>query len=204
MKGLKIMSYCRITDASVILDGREVAVCNPKDEDPWLLQIYKAMDIHYPKFHKMDNLCKAGFLGAEMAVNDDTQDNKEDWAVVTFNRSSSLDDDTAYQKTIADADNYFPAPSVFVYTLPNILSGEIAIRHKIMGESAHYITKEFSAERICEAFNDLVSEGKINTIVGGWAEYFQGHVDVLMFKVSVNEEDKQLLTINNILKLWKI
>ena len=73
-----------------------------------------------------------------------------------------------------------------------------------MGESAHYITKEFSAECICKVFNDLVAEGKINTIVGGWAEYYQGHVDVLMLKISVNEEDKQILTINNILKLWKI
>ena len=40
-----------------------------------------------------------------------------------YRKSGSLADDTNYQKTIADKDNYFPSPSVFVYTLPQYRDG---------------------------------------------------------------------------------
>jgi len=203
MKQLKIMSYCRITDCSVIADGKVLVRYDPGDEDPWLLQIYKALDIRYPKFHKMDNLCKAGFIGAEMVMKDDDMEDKEDWAVVTFNRSSSSDNDIAYQKTIADPGNYYPAPSLFVYTLPNILTGEIAIRHRIFGESSHFISREFPPESICNAFHDVIAGSDARTIIGGWTEYWEGKPDVLMLKASLEEEGKLTLTINNIIELWK-
>ena len=60
---------------------------------------------------------------------------REDRAVVFFNRSASLQADTAYQATIQDPDNFYPSPAAFVYTLPNIVTGEIAIRNKYFGET---------------------------------------------------------------------
>jgi len=103
-----------------------------------IAEFYRSLQIDYPKFYKMDNLSKLGFLASEMIFND--EDNRfiprEDIAVICFNSSSSLDIDTQYQKTIHDNENYFPSPSLFVYTLPNIVTGEIAIRNKFLGETS--------------------------------------------------------------------
>ena len=41
-----------------------------------------------------------------------------------------------FQETIQHADSYYPSPALFVYTLPNIVTGEIAIRNKYYGETS--------------------------------------------------------------------
>ena len=97
--------------------------------DDQLAQLYRNIGMSYPKFFKMDRLCKAGILGAEMLLKDydfDHENVKADWGIVLMNSASSLDNDRRYQETIA-TDNYYPSPAVFVYTLANIVTGEIAI-----------------------------------------------------------------------------
>ena len=90
-----------------------------------ITNFYRSLQVDYPKFFKMDGLSKLGFLASEMILNDDENrfTPREDVAVICFNSSSSLDIDMQYQETIADNENYFPSPSLFVYTLPNIVTG---------------------------------------------------------------------------------
>ena len=63
-------------------------------------------------------------------------------AIILFNSSSSICADKEYNKTIRNKQDYFPSPSVFVYTLPNIVTGEIAIRNLYHGETSFYIMPE--------------------------------------------------------------
>ena len=72
-------------------------------------------------------------------------------------------------------ENYFPSPSVFVYTLPNIVIGEIAIRHKIYGESSFYITEKFSAIQIFNSITDIFNTDKISSLLCGWTEYYDNN-----------------------------
>lgn len=177
-----IKSYCRITNNALILNGENIPVVR-SEGGAWLDDIYRSQKLQYLKFFKMDNLCKAGFLAAELVVNDIGLDRsvlKDDIAIVCFNRSSSLDDDAAYQTTIRDAESYFPSPSVFVYTLANIVTGEIAIRNKIAGESSFYITERFSPQRVLEAIEDVFADDSVKGLLCGWTEYFEGNCDVLM------------------------
>lgn len=97
-----------------------------------LVDLYRTHIGDYPKFFKMDPLSRLGFVATELLLK---QCPKADYGVLLFNRSSSLADDTAFQATIQDRTNWFPSPALFVYTLPNIVTGEIAIRNHFQTET---------------------------------------------------------------------
>ncbi|MBQ3675738.1 MAG: hypothetical protein II926_00020 [Bacteroidales bacterium] len=197
----RITSYCRITNDAVVVNGEKHTI--PRTDSPWLSDIYHAENLSYPKFFKMDNLAKAGFLGAELTLKDlniDKTEPKQNIAVICCNRSSSLDDDTAYQHTIQSADNYFPSPAVFVYTLANIVTGEISIRNKIMGESAFYVLEHFNPQKFCSFVRGAFSDKTIDACLCGWVEYFNGNCDVLFAYVTRNELKNLDLHIENLYK----
>lgn len=97
-----------------------------------LVELYRTHIGDYPKFFKMDPLCRLGLVTTELLLK---QSPKADYGVLLFNRSSSLADDSAFQATIQDHNNWFPSPALFVYTLPNIVTGEISIRNHFMTET---------------------------------------------------------------------
>ncbi len=124
----------------------------------------------------------------------------ESTAVVFANRSSSLDNDKRFQETIS-RDNYFPSPAVFVYTLPNIVTGEVAIRNKIMGETSFFILESFDAEKMMIFADWAFSSAGIRRVLCGWTEYLDGHCDVLVMMVEKESDqgmDFNKQNINNI------
>ncbi len=96
---------------------------------------YRYFNISYAKFFKMDNLCKLGFLASELLLrkrkNISEKYPGDEVGILLSNAGSSIDTDRNHQKSISERDEYFPSPSVFVYTLANIVIGEICIRHKL-------------------------------------------------------------------------
>lgn len=128
-----------------------------------LMDLYRSLAGDYPKFFKMDTLCKLGFLLTEMLVADDTNrfQQREDRAVLVFSREGSLADDRHYASSMAD----FPSPALFVYTLPNIISGEISIRNKYAGETSAYVIDRYDRDLIDnlvrQAFQDPVTESAV-------------------------------------------
>ncbi|MCR4737295.1 MAG: 3-oxoacyl-ACP synthase [Bacteroidales bacterium] len=189
---ISVISECKINDDSVILNGQTI-ITRTGESDNWMADIYHSIGMQYPKFFKMDNLCKAGTLAAELLLKDvdfDRETVKPDWAVVLMNQASSLDDDRHYQATIQDADNYYPSPAIFVYTLANIVTGEIAIRHKIGGESSFYVFPAFSSELVQKTIDQcFAANPELTQIICGWVDYDNGRCDVRMYLVQ--------LTINN-------
>lgn len=169
-----ITKYCTISPQAVILNGKIIY----QPEEPlamhdYLSEIYSQLGIDYRKFYKMDALSKLGFLSAELLLDGISHEfPKQDMALILFNSSSSLDADKTYQRTIDDRDNFFPSPSEFVYTLPNIVTGEIAIRNKIYGETMFYVFKEFHAETICGIINDTMSQAGTKHALTGWVDVY--------------------------------
>lgn len=142
---------------------------------------YRSEKVSYPKFFKMDNLSKAGFLVSELMFREaglNIENPKKDMAIILCNRSSSSDDDLTYLQSIKDKDNYFPSPSVFVYTLPNIVAGEIAIRNKIFGETSFYVSENYSKEMMMRQVNNVFSTKSVNYILFGWVEALKGNYEV--------------------------
>ena len=145
--------------------------------------IYGHIGADYRKFYKMDALSKLGFISSEILLARlDKESPKEDMGIVLFNRNSSLETDRRYQKTIQNKEDFFPSPAEFVYTLPNIVTGEIAIRNKIYGETAFYIASDFCSDSICEVVDDMMNLAGMKYVLAGWTEVdaFTGDINGLM------------------------
>ena len=198
---LFIKTYSKITDKSASVNGNEVAVMEA--DGRFLASLYRTLKIDYPKFFKMDNLSKLGFLASELIFKDDETRfvSREDLAVICFNRSSSLDADVMYQNTIQQADNYFPSPSVFVYTLPNIVTAEIAIRNKLYGETSFYVSEQPNAEQIFGTVKNAFQDKTTRSVLVAWVEYFEEKSEVFMMLVEADKFSEIPFTINKITEL---
>jgi 3-oxoacyl-[acyl-carrier-protein] synthase-1 len=121
----------------------------------------------------MDSLCKLGFIASELLLKAEGKEHfKESTnrAVVLMNRSSSVAADLKYLSTI-QPDNYFPSPSHFVYTLPNIVTGEIAIRNHYQGETAFYILPEKNEVLMSQILTATSCDPRTDSILAGWVDY---------------------------------
>ena len=160
----KVQKEIEITPTSVLLDGQQIATTETGEK--MLVELYRRFAGDYPKFFKMDTLCRLGFIAAEILIKEPTSNGQQPTAVILANRSASIKNDTDYLATISEG-NYYPSPALFVYTLPNIVTGEIAIRHHIQGETSFYILNnpEQLEQIILSTFNFQLS-----TLIVGWCE----------------------------------
>jgi 3-oxoacyl-[acyl-carrier-protein] synthase-1 len=179
---LYIYKYCYIAGKHASVNGQPVFTVATEPGNGFLTALYRSLKTDYPKFFKMDGLSKLGFLASELIFGGDAQRfaPRRDMAVICFNRSSSLDTDRAYQATIRHGEDYFPSPSVFVYTLPNIVAAEIAIRNKIFGETSFYVCKRFDAEQMAATVSHALGNENIRYALTAWVEYADGQYETLM------------------------
>ncbi|HWY09944.1 MAG TPA: 3-oxoacyl-ACP synthase [Bacteroidia bacterium] len=187
---LVITSYCRIKNNRIVVNGLEVIL--PKQDIPsyFFADAYKHFEMNYPKFHKMDNLSKLGLIATDAAIkgNDFLQRNKpEATAVVMVNKASSLDTDRIHQQSINDKNNYLPSPATFVYTLPNIVIGEIAIKHKLTGENLFLVCNEFDAQLLIDQAQITFSQ-ETRAAICGWVDYDNGNADALIYLVEIADD----------------
>ena len=163
---------------------------NPPTPADFLKSAYRRLSIQYPKFFKMDNLSRLAFLSTEILLKDLNITSlypSEKIGMILFNSSSSLETDEKHQESINDRGNYFPSPSVFVYTLPNIMTGEIAIRHKIKGENAVFITETPDPQTIFHLVSELFSSNRVSCCITGWVEAYHERLSSCLMLVE-NEE----------------
>ena len=168
----------RITPAGFELDGISQSFDTPGK--PALISLYKQHIGDYPKFYKMDGLCRLAFVASELLLQSSrtAETGKAERAeapdltstdVLIFNRNSSIASDREHIATISDPGNYYPSPSVFLYTLPNILTGEIAIRNGFTGETSLFIAEDGGVcDEILEA---SMASTDASRILAGWIDY---------------------------------
>ena len=165
-----ISSQIVITPDEAILNGQKLSTT--KQGGALLTELYREKINDYPKFFKMDELCKLGFVASELLLQDcgDRHEGTADRAIVLFNRTGSLCNDRNYQKTINDMENFFPSPSLFVYTLPNIVTGEIAIRNHYYGETSFYVLDEDDPALIRSMAEEVILQGRAKSVICGWID----------------------------------
>lgn len=129
---------------------------------------YKGVNAPNIKFFKMDDQCKLGYVAVEKLLQGvDLGDDATRTAIVVANRAASLDTDLKHQRLLNALDTVSPA--VFVYTLPNIVSGEICIRHRIQGENTFFVQDApdgFSREYA----ESLLRRRVADRVIFGWCE----------------------------------
>lgn len=166
---LKVLHQVVISHSAVRVDNVEIPV--KESGHKMLTELYRIYVKDYPKFFKMDTLCRLGFIASELLLNAErnSSGNSADRAIVFFNKSASLCNDKNYQATIEDG-NYFPSPALFVYTLPNIVTGEIAIRNKYYGETNFFILPNKDDETMEKLIECSFEDQAILSVLGGWLE----------------------------------
>ncbi|MCF6297180.1 MAG: 3-oxoacyl-ACP synthase [Flavobacteriaceae bacterium] len=197
---LYIQSYCKIKNNKVTLNGKVIFENDTFDINSFLKNIYKNLEIKYPKFFKMDRLSKLAFLSAEYLLKETVLENKN-IAIVFSNNASSLDTDRKHQDSINDNQNYFPSPAVFVYTLPNIGIGEISIKHQLKSENAFFIFEKYNANFHHIYENNLVKNKKCDAVLAGWVNIDENSYEAFLYLVSENgvieHSEKKLIELYN-------
>lgn len=91
-------------------------------------------------------------------------------AVILFNRTSSVVADNAYAATISDPGNYYPSPALFVHTLPNISTGEVALRHGLHGETSFFILPAADERLMQRILRAAMLDTGTHHAIAGWID----------------------------------
>lgn len=198
-----ITAYCSIKNNSLSKDSNSIFEGGeglPLDE--WLIKAYDNSGINYPKFYKMDNLSKLGVLASEALLQGRDLKNEVDpgkIGVVLSNASSSLDTDKQY----FESSKQLASPALFVYTLPNIVMGEICIRHGLKGENAFFVFEQFNPEFISGYVAQVLRQGN-EACIAGWAEVLGEQYNVFLYLAENKRQGLALPhTTEQLIKLYR-
>lgn len=192
-----ITGTCSIVHNRVLQNGETLFTGDAQATDGFLLSAYQHFQYSYPKFHKMDNLCKLGWLAAEVLLQgfDKSYYHPEQAGTVLMNANSSLDMDLRYQESMKGV----PSPSLFVYTLPNIVAGEICIRHHFKGENAFFVQPKFDAAFMKQQVNYLLDHNILQACICGWVDVLGSAYEAKLFLVEkVKKENAVAFSVENI------
>jgi hypothetical protein len=186
-----IVASSFISDHKILRDGKLIFE-HPGTAETFLDEAYDHFKISYPKYFKMDKLCKLGFMTAEILLQGRDHEKKygeTETGLILSNANASLDVDLKYAKTI----QHGASPALFVYTLPNIVIGEISIRHHFKGENAFFVFKDFDGNFIAEYVNGLFDNKLVNSCICGWVDILQEAYCARLFLVEEAEAGEKMV-----------
>jgi len=198
-----INRHCRIRNKIISSAGKIVYENAGCSLDEFMESAFTSLSISYPKFYKMDRQSKLGFLATDVLLKDLRLLDKympEKIAVVISNSNASLDTDLKYfesTKTIA-------SPALFVYTLSNIVAGEICIRHGIKGENAFFVLPWFDSARLFEYAEIVMSSQKTEACIAGWIDVLGEQHDVFLYLLEKSENGGLEHTAEQLHKLYHV
>lgn len=199
-----ITSSCIIRNSIIYKNGIIVFEESGSALPGFLVAAYRHFDLQYPKFFKMDNLSKLGWLANEILLAGSFDKEKykpEDTGIVLSNANASLDTDIKYYETTKT----IASPAQFVYTLPNIVIGEISIRHRFKGENAFFISETFEAGFVEQYVSNLINNDILQCCICGWADVLDENYNATLFLI---EKEKSANSVNftaeNLTKIYQL
>jgi hypothetical protein len=153
----------------------------------------------YGKFFKMDKLSKLGFISAEILLHNIIipESDKNEVALLIGNSEATTPTDIKYYESIEN----IPSPAVFVYTLPNILIGEICLKNCFRGENMFYVSEEFNLDEFFQHVNMLITNTSSKFIIAGWVNFKDDKDYLSNIYLFSQSENKLELNKDNISKL---
>lgn len=162
----------QLIDTSLMIDGKTISTTSTGKE--LLTEIYKQYIGNYPKFYKMDMLSRLAFVASELLIQQETEVVKgEERAIVLFNATTSIDSDRKHIETIRETG--IASPSVFLYTLPNIMLGEIAIKHQYQGETSLYLLTKKDEALMQQIIDSMLLQQETKSLLTGWVDCRDEH-----------------------------
>lgn len=202
---MNITQYLKISNKKCTLNNKDFYIFDNNNESSPIKQLYKFIKLKYPKFYKMDILSKYGFIASEILISASKtiKTYKDDEVALLFaNSNSSTQTDIKYFKTI-NKQKPSPSPSAFVYTLPNILLGEISIRNKWHGENIFFILPEFDAKFLSLYSESLLSNKTTKACIIAWVDIEEDNKDIFFALIEKDTKGEKLNKKNLIEKYTK-
>lgn len=163
---LQVLHHVKMNQDSAFLDGEQIKTAETGKS--LLTELYRLEMGDYPKFFKMDPLSKLVLVASELLVQDRQKD--ENTAVVLFNASSSIVADKNHLACIWNGEQFLPSPSAFIYTLPNIATGEVAIKHGFKAETTLCILERRNDAIMNEVVLSTFTESRPTHMISGWVD----------------------------------
>lgn len=177
------MNHISLKNANTTLDGQRLELGSSA------MDAYKLIGTTYPKFFKMDLLSKWAWLTTEILLKMpegrwryDGLD-KTKIAVVLFSKDGCLEADKAFLESMKE----IASPALFVYTLPNIMLGEICIRHGFQGEQLCEMAQEWHPEECILYVKDLLENRGMDACLFGFVDACSEEQRVELFWVKKQE-----------------
>lgn len=151
----------------------------------------------------MDALSKLGWLASEVLLKDELIINEIENSkvgIVLTNANASLDTDEKYFQSTKE----IASPALFVYTLPNIVTGEICIRNKFTGENSFFIFDTFNAKFLQQYVSGLFNNNIVQLCICGWVDVLNEDYKTVLFLIATKPQPESLLfTEENMNTLFK-
>lgn len=177
-----ITASCVISQGTVYRNEEVIFEQDDADTKDFLTSLYHHLQLNYPKFYKMDRLSKLGWLAAEVLLSGKgsiQHSAPAETGVVISNANASLDADMRYYDSV----KAMPSPALFVYTLPNIMIGEICIRNHFKGENAFFVSDSFDIPFMQGYVADLLDRALLKTCICGWVELMGPAYEAVLYRV---------------------
>lgn len=176
------------TTQTIIWKGNSIT-CNEKllfqieEQTPVAIcaALYKLLNLEYPKFFKMDILSKTAVLLTELLLQTNNHlslsHQLNTTAVVLATTKGCISVDKQFNATIEN----IPSPALFVYTLPNIMLGEICIKHHFKGEQMCFIHTEPQPDFLNTYAIDLLEHRGSTSVITGYVEATDTNIEAQMW-----------------------
>jgi hypothetical protein len=200
---VKILAHSYVCPQAVLLNGKPVS--DLKNEENPFKSAYQQLGVDYPKFYKMDVLSKMAFIGTELLLPyfPEGIDQENDLQLIFANSSASQNTDNLFVESYEKLKN--PSPSLFVYTLPNIVTGELSIRHKWYGENCFYVEDSFNPGHFSEWAQMAFDKGNKSCLCGWVEAKTDGEQECFLFLLtnSENADNSIELELSTLIKQYR-
>lgn len=168
-----IHQYIQWNGNTIIRNSALLYHTGEQDPQGIAIDIYKQNGSNYPKFFKMDLLSRVAFLASEMTIPEAVTESKDHIATILSTTSGCIEVDKKFE----ESRQTLASPALFVYTLPNIMLGEICIRNGFKGEQMCTIAENADAGWFDFYVGDLLQNR-------GTEACLCGHVEATEYKLS--------------------
>lgn len=162
-----------VESSRILLNDKEVYSSDSGDFQDFIRSAFKTVCAPNMKFYKMDSLSKLGYVAAEVLL-DGIEYGEEDCGLILSGVYGSLDTDIRHQQIIDTETDASASPAVFVYTLPNVVEGEISIRHHIKGENTWFWSDDRTLSDVREYAALSMSAQDMKYCIVGHIDFLNG------------------------------
>lgn len=152
-----------------------------------IVDAYKQAALAYPKFYKMDVLSKATLVAVSIISQQGNINEHQIDATATV--VTTLEGSQDVDEKFDESRKELASPALFVYTLPNIMLGEICIKFKFKGEQLCTIGDAQAALELIPYVEDLFKHRNISQAIVGYANVYNEDITLNLALLSNRPTD---------------